>query len=386
MKHKHLFILGYCLFLIACMSCQNSEQDEELHIINVRNCLENPKESMSMSALYSKISYIPLETADEALLHNINKVIMHKNFIFVSDNRSVCQFDETGKFIRTIGSAGSGPGEYIGMIRFSIDQVNDEVLIYSTKTHTLNAYDANDGTFLKSKELPFYLSDFSHLKNGAFAFFTREFNKNFDRFTIAEAYLLDNDREIVDSISNYNRYKIENYSMGYVNIYSVTDGVNYMYNFKDTLYQINKSFIRQPMAWFDFDNIDDGNILDVYPAAGQIQYSDFLWVSNLVGCSDYYYITVRNGFAGEGTDNASILIYNKNNRVVSNIGGLLNDIDQGMSFWPRWIQNDKLISFIHAHEILSFAENVNGVNQEGAFWQIADNLSENDNPVLVIVE
>lgn len=379
-------VFGCLMLLFACNSVFNSEEKKALIHIPVRKCLQNPKKTINMTNLYKSVKYIPLETTEEALLHGINKVLVHEDMLYVSDNRLVYKFDEKGNFVTKIGAVGSGPGEYIGMIRFTLDPVNNEILIYSTKTHVLNVYSIEEGNFRYSKEMTFYMSDFGHLDEGNMVFFTREFNKKLNRFTVAEAYLFDGSRELQDSISNFTRYDIENYSMGYVSMYPDNQGLNYIYNYKDTLYHINSNFQKTPKAWFLLDNNDESDMLDIAPEPHQIQYPDFLWISNALSSTKHYYITIRNGFAGSQVDNSTYILYSKDRKETFHISAISNDLDHGLAFWPRWIHNDKLISYFNAHEILSFVENRDDDRGKGPFWQIANGLNENDNPVLVIVE
>lgn len=386
MNYNIVFLMIALFFFVGCNLAPKSGEENEFSTIDVRECLQNPKKPIPMSEIYDKVKYIPLETTGDALLHGVNKVLMHNQFIFVSDNRFVYQFDKSGKFIRKIGGAGSGPGEYTGMIRFTLDPVNKEVLVYSTRTHILNVYNLFDGQFLYKHEIPYFLSDLTHLDKDFRVFFTREFNKLFDGFTIAEAYLINNALEIEDSVNNFLRNDIEHYSMGYVSLFPDNEGINYIYNFRDTLYHINHHFQRTPRAWFKFGNNESLNTMEISPGPGQIQYPDYLWVSALSGNSDHYYVTVRYGFAGGQVDNSSFVLYCRDERTPNHISALENDIDHGMPFWPRWIHKDNLISFYHAHEILSFVEKAEHGNRKGVFWQIAGNLSENDNPVLVIVK
>lgn len=62
----------------------------------------------------TRIEYTALETIDESLIGNIEKVYLHKDNIIVFDlkpNR-ILLFGKNGKFIRQIGRQGSGPDEY----------------------------------------------------------------------------------------------------------------------------------------------------------------------------------------------------------------------------------------------------------------------------------
>ncbi|MBS4012806.1 MAG: 6-bladed beta-propeller [Bacteroidetes bacterium] len=385
MKYIKVLVLIVSILIVSCNSIDNYDNPAFFEI-NVRKSLQEKAKTHLVSAFFKEVNYIPLETTEEALLRSINKVIMYEDYLFVSDNRFVYQFDDKGNFIRKIGTEGSGPGEFIGMIRFTIDPVNSEVLIYSTKTHILNAYNLKDGAYKTSREMPFFVSDFAHFKDGSCVFLTREFRKEFDRFTTVEAYLLNSNREIKDSVRNNLRNNIANNSMGYASLFTIGDEINYIYNYRDTLYVINHEFERKPLAWLVLNNQEDSDILEVFPTAGQIQYPNFLWISNIVGNSDYYFITVKKGFAGEDINNSSLILYSKKEKISSHIASLENDYDYNMPFWPRWIQDNKLISFYQSYDVLAFAEKIKNGNNKSELLRIANKLSESDNPVIVIVK
>ncbi|MFN3554476.1 MAG: 6-bladed beta-propeller [Bacteroidales bacterium] len=382
----------YCLFWLLCfitaicMSGCNSRADMGLDRIEIKKSIETPAISGLLSEYFNEVHYVVLETTQDALLHGVSKVLFHDGHFFISDNRNVYQYDKKGSFIRQFGRLGHGPGEYSGMIRFTIDPVNEEVLIFSIRTHTMHAYCMKDGGILYEKEYSFLLSDFTHFKDGEILVFTREFNKDLANFTANEVYKLSPKREIQDSISNALRYNIEHFSMGYANIFTSDSGVYYLYNYRDTLYFIDHFYERVPKAKFVLDNQLSVNTLDISPVPGQIQHKDFLWISNIICNKDYCFITARKGFAYDHEENFSFLVYNFAEETTLHVHSLINNLDYGLPFWPRWYFNEYWIGFYYAHEILNYVSNSGSARKGSVIDNIAEKINVNDNPVLVLVK
>ena len=60
------------------------------------------------------VQIVPLETTDEALIANIDKIDIKNNRIYIMDRhaKSVYVYDMNGKYLNRINNIGQGPGEY----------------------------------------------------------------------------------------------------------------------------------------------------------------------------------------------------------------------------------------------------------------------------------
>ena len=146
--------LCICLFLSACGGEKNVPQGE-VPVIDIENAIQNPQELL-LSDFGEKISYVPLETTDESLikLHSSSKMIVTDPYIFIGEDHSpiLCFERTTGKFLRTIGSLGQGPGEYQNPSEMEVDAEAKRIYIRVAPSHYL-CYDF-EGEFLHTLTLP----------------------------------------------------------------------------------------------------------------------------------------------------------------------------------------------------------------------------------------
>ena len=140
-------MLGAILFIL--MGCGVDKSDS---LITVDVTVNYPKKELVLQD-FMDVEYIPLETTAESLLDkDILNVTFAGDYLFVCDFVNLFQFTPEGKFIRKIGKAGEGPGEYAKSILavtydedakqiFISDFRKGKVLVYSFEGKYL--YDIN---------------------------------------------------------------------------------------------------------------------------------------------------------------------------------------------------------------------------------------------------
>ncbi len=99
---------------------------------NISIKFSQAKSKIKLSDIVIKESFevIPLETKENSLIGNIDKVVFTDDYIFVFDwlsSRAIFQFDTSGNFIRKIGKQGQGPGEYLMIYDF--DVYNNKLIV-----------------------------------------------------------------------------------------------------------------------------------------------------------------------------------------------------------------------------------------------------------------
>jgi hypothetical protein len=164
MKNNLLFFL----LLILIFSCSEDSN------VNSKNSFVFPwnfNENESIQDILDSVEFVALEAHPEGLFKKADKLIAHDNKFFIFDmlgQNQVFVFDNVGNFLYKIGKRGSGPGEYIGIRNFAIDE--NFIYFIDNYTSRMFKYNISDGTYVDSKNMPFNAHDMAIAKNGDFVF------------------------------------------------------------------------------------------------------------------------------------------------------------------------------------------------------------------------
>lgn len=144
LKYAFILVLGYHLTMCQIFNnrnrISNTSINKNLIDINIDNL--DYDNTVFYSDIFKSFKLITLETNENCLIGQINKIELFNDTIFVLDKnigKSLYEFDANGNFIRKIGKLGRGPGKYLAPISFAIDRDirrikildNQKVLIYS---------------------------------------------------------------------------------------------------------------------------------------------------------------------------------------------------------------------------------------------------------------
>ncbi|HTO16512.1 MAG TPA: 6-bladed beta-propeller [Edaphocola sp.] len=116
------------------------------------------------------VSAIRLETNQNCMIGNVEQIKMHneKFFILDSHNHALLVFNKKGRFLFKISAIGRGPGEYLFLRDFIIDDIKDEIIILGAHNKIIR-YD-NQGGFIAEKTLGFTPLKFATVSDGTFYF------------------------------------------------------------------------------------------------------------------------------------------------------------------------------------------------------------------------
>ncbi|MDR1592903.1 MAG: 6-bladed beta-propeller [Prevotellaceae bacterium] len=170
---KYLCILFIVIVFYGCHSGEK-KYSGDISIV----CLEEKNtDPLLLSAVIDSVSFLPLIEQDNFLFGNINKLIMHREYIYIMDvwiSNSLLVFDNTGVFVRKIGKKGDGPEEYGRLRDFDVD--SEYIYMYDEQKRILK-YDLQ-GNFIEKKRTPFSVSEFKILKNRKYLFALEEDKDN----------------------------------------------------------------------------------------------------------------------------------------------------------------------------------------------------------------
>lgn len=199
--------------------------------------------------LIKSIKFIPLETKNDNLLGKVNKIFATNDIIYVLDMRytkKIFAFNKEGKYLNSIGHRGKGPGEYLSINDFIVDEKRNTLQILDSELRKVLIYDAINGKFIKEFKLNFWATEFAMPSNNTLLFFSKDQpskvgikysiarlnteNMNYDWFLKKDEY----DRLLSSEFSIFQSQNI--YYTSYLN---------------DVVYQLTDNEIR-PFATFNF--------------------------------------------------------------------------------------------------------------------------------------
>lgn len=180
--------------LILLIGCNSNKHIKENNVICIDASVE-PVKNLNLSQLGNISQIIPLETNEQSLIGNIDKILFHNDKIIILDtrgSRAVLVYNSEGKFIRKIGKIGRGKGEYTTLNDVCIDKKN-EILYLLVNQSQILVYNIT-GKHIRTIKTDLYTHHFELLKE-------------------QEKLCFSNANQLI--ITDLNGKKIENYDTGF---------------------------------------------------------------------------------------------------------------------------------------------------------------------------
>ena len=123
MRQVKFLVIVLLSFTFSCRKSNSysASKEEAQIVINI--------DSVQLVSLkIGETRYVPLETSDDCLIGNVDKVLIKNEKIYISDfNKAMALFvfDLNGKYILKISKRGQGPGEYISFRDFDVNSKGD---------------------------------------------------------------------------------------------------------------------------------------------------------------------------------------------------------------------------------------------------------------------
>ena len=388
---KNNISLFIVLLLAICLSSSADAQKKILFAQGIR-----VKKEIKISEVASEIKYIPLETTADCLLKaEILDVEFVGGYLFVSDYFNLYQFTPEGKFIRKIGKAGQGPGEYTeSMLGVNYDEAKKEIFMSDPRQRKIHVY-SFDGHFLRDIKVA----------DGEFI----QFRDTLGQFyMISNSFLYDKEKRgkellVLDEKGKelynfrFRPIKGERYpglSLSLSVIYPYKNNCYYKNALETTVYRLEGKK-RIPVYEFDLSDLkklmgeDDGKLMfdkdkNVGTNLPNKAAEKKIYFNNLFETDHYLGIL----FAQE--NERRFAWYEKSDgtlcRVrasVATMDGFTDDLSGGIPVFPQFLKRGKMISAVPAAVLL---EKVKPSHSKGSLRKVMDNLLEDDNPVVQVVD
>lgn len=346
--------------------------------------------TVTLSNIGKKLEYIPLETNPNSLIKHISQLEISDSFIFISDFDKLLQFDREGNFIRQIGEVGRGPGEYIKVMGFCIDTLNEKVYIIAWGISTVLEFDFN-GRFIRPIKIPFASHQLLVNRENSLIFhLVNQTITNPD----SEYSLYITDLNAVPNTKIKRHYIRENLNLiADVPMYYFNDSVRFKEFMVDTLYTLKNEKL-EPYAIFDIGRMEmDPDPIMPAPYSKDIdQLNQKLWLYAITENKQYLFLSLNYGIS----DSSRKSFYNKltGENVYAENNTFSNDLDGGVNFWPKYVYNDSiLIDYCNSFELLGHLRDGNSeelLKRYGEKYsrleKLATGLDEMSNPILIVLK
>lgn len=371
----NIFFIAIVLLLA---SCKNSNNSDSIFRIDIEKNITNIK-SIPLSTLGSNLRYVPLETDTACLVESITNAFLTDSFIFISDYNRLLKFDINGKYLKQIGSKGRGPGEYPSLGNFLIDLNSKEIYVLSSRI--ILVYDF-DGNFIKDFKIEFPCRQFILNEKDELIF--HPFNMPTPTAdTVYSWFIMNKEGTIHTKIANTLKRINKGFIIPVSPLYTYK-GTPYLMEFGiDTLYKY-ENHKKKAYAIFHLGNLKlppDPAISDVPGINGKI------WVSEIRETKKLLFVNLWRDLSGP----ISNCVFDKASSSFSLLkdDGFANDIDGGLTFWPKKIINDNLmVDWADAFKLIQYSKvkiQDDSNAEKSQLNELVTQLNETSNPVLIIL-
>ncbi len=168
---KYISVISLLFVLLSCSKKDEPQSQIEVKATNIS--LDNLEQEQTFDLKKSELEVIKLETTKTSLLGSPSKIVYANNHFYILGNKgkSVYCFSREGNFIRKIKKVGKGPGEYIQLADFDVDDEGN-IFTWCISSRKIIKY-SNEGTFLKTYKFdnPIFIN-FSLIDNDNFLLYS----------------------------------------------------------------------------------------------------------------------------------------------------------------------------------------------------------------------
>ncbi|MDP3398667.1 MAG: 6-bladed beta-propeller, partial [Bacteroidales bacterium] len=295
---------------------------------------------------------------------------------------------------------GRGPGEYSRLVNFFVNPENG--CLYITTSQALLCYD-NDFNFVKEIEKPekdLFLISAKPVSKDIYAMVS-----NGKRHSIM---IVGEDTTDVYFKKSTEREFLGNDYMHKITLFPIFQAVSqirYLSVLNDTIYTFTDDFKEEAVYYLNYGKYKEPEQVTVEDFGSMdMNFISFFTISESNDLIFMYFLlrglckepivdtlTNHDGIQKVIKSNIGYAVYDKKmNEVkfllqpIKGLMGFADDLTDGVPFWPRYVNsNNKLISYLTPQKIKNFAESNDTAGE--SIKNLASKLTENDNPVIIIV-
>ncbi len=385
--YRELILSGLVAVFACCGNSTGSGPDVSNKIVPVFPIEINVKEEYPRRTLayedVADISYIPLEKTPGNFLEFQHTLFYTENDIFVDSKHCVQRYGHDGKFKNNIGRQGRGPGELAQFIHYMVDTIAREVYMFDNGQQKTIVFDYDGALKREFREADaVYLSQVE-LISGETLIIGRQLKAWGDRPMQPGRLFAEISKEDGRELRKLGPYVTEengrNMSTLRRSYLRFKDEIIVAHNESDTIYSF------RPAAYPDLV-FEHRYILTPHKfCSGEIRYD-----AGVLFESDKYafFYHAKTDMALMKSDRKNMM--KRKNLLVDKASGEIWELDsmldgKKISATPRSANKDGIaFSVLFPHLLIDLKEK--GEITDPRLKEIAENISEDSNPVLVIFE
>ncbi|WP_288861759.1 6-bladed beta-propeller [uncultured Bacteroides sp.] len=241
-------------FLLIFCSCQNKNRSNE-SLFQAENISTEGLQTITVEVEDYDFEYLGkylkaasyVQLATEPLIGAIKEVQIKNEKIYVLDafSRIVC-YDMQGNVIFKIDAVGAGPGEYVRISAFAINEQSRELVIYDNPKTTLLYYNSDNGKHIKTEKFPKPNPGAMASSDGVY-YYDNQFHSNYPNDSTLHYSLLlsKNGTDIVQRYFAHNQAEAEYHFSAAPQPFSYNDSVlYYCRNFDNTVYKLSPNGLK----------------------------------------------------------------------------------------------------------------------------------------------
>lgn len=245
---KRIVLLFFAIFIIVngcSMSDKGSDTElipfDELQVMSYDDIHED---------LFGNMDYTVLKAESiDYMFTEADKIVYKNNTFYILDwmNRKLVAFNKQGNPVLSLNKRGRGPGEYLQITDFDIDD-NNGIWIVDGQDDVLLHY-SGDCSFIGSKKLPFEVSYIKCLDGGMLFLGLSPWNAS--NYGGVRILLSDTALNVSKSIMDYDEFIDPNFAFPSFGFTGLDGSVLYHYPINDTVYEINNE--GEAIKTYNFD-------------------------------------------------------------------------------------------------------------------------------------
>ena len=389
---------GVLCLLMLLWGCNNSNESkgvDDCEVISVGEAFEN-KSEVCLGEYVCTIDYIPLETAPECMLlgEDYLQLRAFDGRIYIYNRLQALQqlntlplyFNADGSFVSTVGAIGNSYNEFLNIQGVFINEKTKELIIADVNKFLFYTL---DGEFKRvvdvisncSKFVGFFCDENSYVYLKKPSYYDDNGGKDFlikvdSLGCVKSKVILNRSKERITDIGGV----AANITYGSALFHS--SGNLYLNLHNDTLYNVNYNDMSLTANFF----FDFGK----YTASEQGRAMLFEQRNPFFVTSDFVVFTVLfSRFQNfEQKYRSSNFIYDRKKGTTRALeynddygyAGFTNDIDGGMLFYPKYMNEGKMYQLVDAIDFIEYAQKSNSQKMK----EVAATLTEESNPVMVV--